>query len=156
MVIFLETFEVFRNFPKYYSKVSEVFLEISEIFEMIFEIFRNNSQNPPKYFLKRYEIILKILRNNYRNFRNFLEIFQYNPQNFGNISWNFQKYFWKFSEIFRNNFPDSSKWLNSKNFPKYSKMSKVFVVRSSKRYAKSENWFSQMQSKLVGEIVRNI
>ncbi len=30
------------------------------------------------------------------------------------------------------------------------------MMRFSKRYTKSENWFSQMQSKLVGEIVRNI
>ncbi len=70
--LFLEI--ILRNFPQYFSKVSEVhvFLKISEIFlenfEMIFEIFSNNSQNFPKYSLKCYEIILKILRYNYRNF----------------------------------------------------------------------------------------
>ncbi len=31
-----------------------------------------------------------------------------------------------------------------------------FVVQSSKRYMKSENWFSEMQSKLEEEIVRNV
>ncbi len=68
---------ILRNFPKYFSKVFEVFLEISEIFpenfEIIFEIFRSNSQNFPKYFSKCYEIILKILRNNY--YRNFPKLF---------------------------------------------------------------------------------
>ncbi len=94
--LFLEI--ILRNFPKYFSKVSEVFLEISKIFlenfEIIFEIFRNNSQNFPKYFSKCYEMILKILRNNYRKFSKvsglFLEI----------IHRNFPKYFLKVSEIF--------------------------------------------------------
>ncbi len=53
---------------------------------MIFEISRNNSQNFPKYFLKGYEVILKILRNNYQNFLKVFEIFENNPQTFGNIS----------------------------------------------------------------------
>ncbi len=59
--LFLEI--ILRNFPKYFSKVSAVFLEISEIFlenfEMIFEtfrnilrIFRNISQNVMKRFSK--------------------------------------------------------------------------------------------------------
>ncbi len=72
-----------------------------------------------KPFSKFSAIIIEI-------FGNFFEIFQNNPQNFGNISCNFKKYFWKFLEIFRDNFRNFSKWFSSKN----SKMSKVFLESS--------------------------
>ncbi len=77
--LFLEM--ILRNFSKCFSKVSEVFLEISEIFlenvEMIFKIFRNISQNFPKYFWNCYELILKILRNNLSKFfETFLKFFK--------------------------------------------------------------------------------
>ncbi len=87
---------IFRNFPKYFSKVSEVFLEFfPENFEIIFEIFGNNSQNFPKYFSKCYETILEILCNNYRNFpklfRIILNILVIFFVTFRNISGSFQK-----------------------------------------------------------------
>ncbi len=45
---------------------------------------------------------------------------------------------------------------DSYNWTKKKYITVTFVIRSSKRYTKLENWYSQMQLKLVEEIVRNI
>ncbi len=79
---------------------------------------------------------LKILRNNSRNFPNFKKkISKIILKNFVNISWNFQKYFWKvpkFSEtileIFRKDFMLKIFRNNSRNDPKYFLIiSKLFL-----------------------------
>ncbi len=69
---------------------------------MIYELFRYNNQNFPKYFSNCYEIVPKILRNNYRHFQNFLKLFKIILKIsviFLDISRNIFGSFQKFSEI---------------------------------------------------------
>ncbi len=133
LIIFLETFRNIsvsypkyyewlncQNFPKYFSKMSDAFLEI----------FQDLSRNFLKWFLKFSNIILRIFRNIYRKFSNyfwklFSEIFQ-------NISRNFPKYFSKCYEtilkILHNNYRNFRKLL--KFFNIILKISAIFLVTS--------------------------
>ncbi len=70
----------YQNFPKYFSKISELFLEIilrnfpkyfSKMSEVFLETFRNSSPNVLKWFSKFSDIILWIFRNIFRKFPNY-------------------------------------------------------------------------------------